>query len=72
MEHFYASTKVFAYLQEKGIGACGTCLHNRLHLSDAMKNNIDYPQYRALGKVFAHQGAVKKVAETPIKNSKKT
>jgi len=38
----------------------------------ALQKVLDYPQYRrALGKVFAHQGAVKKVTETPIKNSGK-
>lgn len=41
MDRFYSMPKVFKYLEEKGIGACGTCLHNRLQLTNEMTQEID-------------------------------
>ena len=41
MDRYYSSPKVFKYLEEKGIGACGTCLLNRLQLTEEIKENID-------------------------------
>jgi len=35
------SPKVFKYLEEKGIGACVTCLLNRLQLTEEIKENVD-------------------------------
>jgi len=41
MDRFYTSPKVFKYLEEKGFGACGTILHNRLQLTEEMKVEIE-------------------------------
>jgi len=41
MDRFYTSPKVFKCLEDLGIGACGTCLQNRLQMTDEMKDSID-------------------------------
>jgi len=40
MDRFYTSPKIFKTLQTMGVGAVGTCMHNRLQLNDDLKDNI--------------------------------
>jgi len=41
MDRFYTSPLVFKTLEQMGFGACGTCMTNRLHLTEEIKKKTE-------------------------------